>query len=94
MQERLDGSFGDIMDGESLLKKMFEDKLEMLTTKALHFGTKEELEDIKNQKDVYHRLEVLEEQVETLKPVKSSLLIPTEEQIEKYSKKYTKFKNK
>ncbi len=87
MQEKNDGTFGDIMDGESLLKKMFDEKM-MEQTKALHFGTEAELKELKDKGSVYKRLDELEEKLEDMKPVKTSLLIPTEAQINKYAKKF------
>ena len=47
MQERNDGSFGDIMDGQELMEKLQKDAKELGNTKAIHFGTEESLKAMK-----------------------------------------------
>lgn len=47
MQEYHDGSFGDIKDGAELLKELSENSLELDKTKAVHFGTEEDLRAMK-----------------------------------------------
>lgn len=89
MQEFSDGSFGEIMPADDLVQEMFQRTAEeFANTKAIHFGTEEELEEVKKQKSAEWRLKKLEEEVESLKPVKSSMiLIPTDAQIKRYSNK-------
>lgn len=48
MQEYNDGSFGQIMAADEL-DKVLNDANELARTKAIHFGTEEELQTIKNK---------------------------------------------
>lgn len=88
MQEFRDGSFGPIRPAEELLE-FLTNAQEIERTKALHFGTQQELEEIKNQKSVEQRLAKLEEDFENLKPVESDMiLIPTKAQIKRFAKRF------
>ena len=49
MQEYNDGSFGDIKDSAELLKELADDLPELEKTKAIHFGTEEDLRDMKTK---------------------------------------------
>lgn len=67
MQEYNDGSFGEIKEGSKLLKELSEDANEIERTRAIHFGSKEELEQMKiqgmNAKRITAKLEQLERKV-------------------------------
>ena len=53
MQEYNDGSFGEIKEGNSLFKELIDNPEEMQKTKAIHFGTAEEL--LKKKQEVEER---------------------------------------
>lgn len=64
MQEYKNGTFGEIEEGSELLKKLADDPEEMSRTKAVHFGTREQLEGQKmsgtNAKQIKSKLDQLE----------------------------------
>lgn len=60
MQEYQDGSFGEIQERESLIEKLASSKQELDKTKAIHFGTKEELEEIREKDDTKFKMDVSE----------------------------------
>ena len=84
--EHIDGSFSDILP----FAEAHEHFMEMVgegKAKAFHVGTEQEIKKVQEQKSVEWRLSQLEDEVESLKPVKSlSILIPTDAQIKQYSK--------
>ena len=67
MQEYNDGSFGRIKKGSDLLKELADNPDEMARTKAVHFGTEEELEAKKlssgQAKRIMDKLEQLERKI-------------------------------
>ena len=72
-----------------LLEQLINEQNAFNETKALHFGTEQELEEIKKKKSMEWRLANLEEEVEKLKPVKSDMiLVPTKAQIKRFAKRF------
>jgi len=67
MQEYKDGTYGEIKEGSALLKSLADDTNELEKTKAIHFGTKQELEQQKmtsgNAKRIMSKLEQLERKI-------------------------------
>lgn len=68
MQEYKDGSFGQIQELEKLIKNLGPE--EFHKTKCIHFGTKEELETVKNNKlkdvsfqDINNNIDNLEKKI-------------------------------
>ena len=56
MIEYKNGSFGDIFEGEALIKKLFDmKKKELSLINKIHFGTVEELEEIKKSEVINER---------------------------------------
>ena len=49
MQEFHDGTFGEIKEDESLLKDLLNNAEERAKTKAIHFGTREQLEELRRR---------------------------------------------
>ena len=49
MQEYHDGTFGEISKDEDLLRKVLDDADERARTKAIHFGTEEQLEELRRR---------------------------------------------
>lgn len=64
MQELKNGEFGPIMESQDLLEKMLCDEDDFLRTKALHFGTIEELEAVKKESQICIKMEELEDRIE------------------------------
>lgn len=67
MQEYNDGSFGKIQKGSELLKKLADDQEELSKTKAVHFGSEQELNELKlksgNAKRLMKKMEQLERKI-------------------------------
>ena len=59
MQQRTDDTFGEIIPKEKLLEKFIDDKKFQVETKALFFGSKDELEKIKDEVNLKKSLEKL-----------------------------------
>jgi hypothetical protein len=88
MQEFRDGSLGPIRPVEELVD-FLRNAQELERTKAVHFGTEHELEEVREKKSVEWRLAKLEEEFEKMNPVKSNMiLIPTAAQIKRYAKRF------
>lgn len=64
MQEYRDGSYGEVQEDNKLLEKVLLDQEERQRTRSIHFGSPEELEQIKlhggNAKRIMAKLEQLE----------------------------------
>jgi len=91
MQERNDGTFGEITHGNDLLEQFIDNPFELARTRAIHFGTVEELEAVKEKRSIEDRLKSLENDVFKMKPTESEMiLIPTRAQIKWFSKKFYK----
>lgn len=87
MQETKDGKFGETKPYSEFMK-LFEDEAEMANTKAIHFGTPEELEEIRKRKPFEERLSALEDEAEKRKGNESEyIVLPTPEEIKKYAAK-------
>jgi len=54
MQERIDGSFSKIEKSTELLKRLMEDRFELMQTRAIHFGAEKELEELRTEKIKSH----------------------------------------
>ena len=78
MIQYIDNSFSTIMDQDEL----WHSSNFIQPFKAIHFGTKEELKKVKTTEQ---RISHLEEQLQELTPIKTILIIPNKEEIEKYS---------
>jgi len=91
MQENRDGTFGPILPVGKILKQAQVDYFNFMDeTRAIHFGTEGELQEIKDRATVEQRLEKLEREFENSKPLKSDLiLIPTKKQIKHFIKRVT-----
>lgn len=67
MQEYNDGTFGEIKEDSKLLKELADDAPELERTKAIHFGSRQELEAQKlsgtNAKQIKAKLDQLERKV-------------------------------
>ena len=69
MQEYKDGSFGEIIEGKSKLKKLLDNDDEMGKTRSIHFGTKEELLNLRkriSRDAIRQRVEFLEKTIDDL----------------------------
>ena len=70
MQEYRDGSYGKVKEGSELLKELANDPEEMAKTKAVHFGTREELEAEKvtgtNAKQIKRKLDQIERKLDAI----------------------------
>jgi hypothetical protein len=87
MIEYRNGKFNQFQDSNEMLK-MFKKQAYFIgknAVKSLHFGSLDELEQIKEDTKLLKRLENLETKVDNLTPVKSFLEIPTSKDIEIYS---------
>ncbi len=83
MQEYRDGSFGEIREGSELLKKLADNPDEMVRTKAVHFGTKDELQRMKFSNAQMDRLMRKMEQLDRkLSQIIVALHIPTPGEIQ------------
>ena len=84
--QHLDGSFSEILPFVEA-HEHFLDMVDQGNARSFHVGTEEEIKKVQEQKSVEWRLSQLEDEVESLKPVESSMiLIPTDAQIKRYSK--------
>ncbi len=90
MQERNDGSFSPTQESFDLFNKLMNDSMELARTRAIHFGTEQELEQVKAKKSLDVKLERLDKRVkklENLRPNMSDFIeILTPEQIAHFSK--------
>jgi hypothetical protein len=91
MQEFRDGTFGPVSPASEFFEKMVNQSIEEWDqTRAIHFGTEQELEEIKEKKSIEQRVFKLEQAVEDLKPVESDMiLIPTKAQIKRFAKRFS-----
>lgn len=82
MQEKIDGTFGEIAPLRELFEKLEEQNF-IDATRAIHFGTPEQLEKVKAEKDIYHRLDELSERLDRIeeKDKPSIFWKPTKRQI-------------
>jgi hypothetical protein len=87
MIEYKNGNFSQFQDSNEMLE-MFKKQADVIGKKAvksLHFGSLNEIEQIKEDTKLLKRLENLETKVNDLTPAKSFLEIPTSKDIEIYS---------
>lgn len=83
MIELKDGSLTDIEDFDSTLEKFNQLKEQ---TSAIYFGTREELEEKKEEIKLSDRVSELEKKIDELTPTKSSTLhIPDSEELKRFS---------
>jgi hypothetical protein len=101
MIERRDGTFSEFYEMDEftkIMEKQVQRYQEMIKEidpgfkplpeyKAFHFGTKQELEEIKGKKALQVQIDELKEEVEQLKPLKSDhVILPTQDDIKRYAK--------
>ena len=87
MQETRDGEFGPTKPYSEFMK-LFKNEDEMANTKAIHFGTPEELDEVRKKKPFEDRLSALEDEAEKRKGNESEYFVfPTPEEIKKYASK-------
>ncbi len=90
MQEKRDGEFGPTRPYSEFMK-LLESETEIANTKAIHFGTPEELDEIRNKKSLENKVDDLQKQVDELKSEKQNrseyFLFPADEEIKKYGTK-------
>ena len=86
MQENRDGSFEQIQELSEFFEEMTNPEKDWSKVKSLHFGTPEELEEIKTEKLVGDRLDILEDQMKELldKPESNFIIEPTKEEIKQF----------
>lgn len=65
MQEYNDGSYGRIREGSELLKELADNPEELNNTRAVHFGSKEELL-LKQMEQLRKQMEQLERKINKL----------------------------
>ena len=83
MQENRDGSFGPNENVSKLLDHLRQEDLSKV--KAIHFGTIDELEEIKKKKSIENRVGELEDQFKSITQKKSDFIIePTREEIKQF----------
>lgn len=80
-----DGSFSETMLFEELTKRFNREVAEAVGIKALHLGTPLEIEKAKESQKLLERVQELEDKVKGLEPIKTSLVIPTQEDVRKIS---------
>jgi hypothetical protein len=78
-----DGSFSETMPFDEIMARFSQEMEEGAQIKALHFGTWQEVEAEKEKQAVEDRLDQLEQAVRDLSPVKTTLEIPTPEEVKK-----------
>lgn len=92
MEERLDGSFGPIEEISEFWDRVNR-KQDVSNVKAFHFGTKRELEKVREKKSTDQRLEALENEVESWKKPESDLIhTPDSQEIDFFNSDTTSIK--
>ncbi len=90
MQQRIDGSFSETKTYSELMKLM-QNPEEVKNTRAIHFGTHDELDEIRNEKSLKNKVDDLQNQVDELKAGQQNkseyFVFPTDEEIKKYGSK-------
>lgn len=76
-----DGHFGETLSLEEAME-LFQEALEDgEPVKALHVGTFQAIEAEKERQDLITRMDDLEQKIRDLSPVKTSLVVPTEQEV-------------
>lgn len=99
MIERRDGTFSEFYEMDKFTKilsdqidsyykllKECEGEKPLPEYKAFHFGTREELEEIKEKKELQQQIDYLKEEVENMKSRPSGIILPTYEDIKRFAK--------
>ena len=95
MVEYRDGNFGDMvpLDVHREFMNMWADKEDEFfkTVKATHFGTFEELEEVKEKADMQTQIDRLEERLEEIdKPKSNYIILPSHEDVMRFTKEEVK----
>lgn len=80
-----DGSFSETLPFNKLMERFNREMVEGAPIRALHFGTLQEVEAEKDKQAIEDRIKQLEAKVRELSPVKTTLEIPTPEEVRKFA---------
>lgn len=80
-----DGSFSETLPFNEIVERFNREMEEGAQIRALHFGSFQEVEAIKEKQAFEDRLDDLEQKIADLSPVKTFLEIPTREDIRNFA---------
>jgi len=89
--EYRDGNFGDFMPikefREYMETIMNQEKVFQENVASFHFGTEEELEEVKEKAKIQDRMDKIELEMQDMKPLKSNIIhIPTQEELMQFTR--------
>ena len=76
-----DDSFSETLPIKEAMKRLNFEVENNFPIKAFHVGTPSEIEKVKEKQELTKRMDELEEKVKELSPIKTTLILPTEEEI-------------
>ena len=77
----MDGSFSEIMEADEAIEKFSLEWKKGLPVKNLFLGEKKEIENTKRLQLLEQEIQTLKEKIKEISPVKTFLIIPTQQEI-------------